>query len=61
MGIREHVLIRTVILSACISSIIRLVYSVRLTLTSDVTYAVDPVGMWGYAEPLDPNPLTNDS
>lgn len=34
-------------LFACISSIIRLVYSVRLTLTSDVTYTVDAVGMWG--------------
>ena len=28
-----------------------LVYRVRLTLTSDVTYAIDAVGMWAYVTP----------
>lgn len=32
--------------SACISSIIRLVYSVNLTHTHDITWAIAPVGMW---------------
>lgn len=36
--------------SACISSIIRLVYSVRLHLSKDPTWAIDPVCMWGFAE-----------
>ncbi|KAF2202989.1 integral membrane protein [Delitschia confertaspora ATCC 74209] len=31
---------------ACISSIIRLVYSIQLTNTKDVTWAISPVGMW---------------
>jgi hypothetical protein len=34
------------ILSACIASIIRLIYSVRLTKTEDITWAIAPVGMW---------------
>ena len=37
---------------ACSSSIIRLVYSVRLTQTDAVTYAVSPVGLWAYVLPL---------
>ncbi|KAF2256019.1 hypothetical protein BU26DRAFT_402691, partial [Trematosphaeria pertusa] len=35
---------------ACISSIIRLVYSVNLTHTHDITWAIAPVGMWALAE-----------
>lgn len=37
-------------LFACISSIIRLVYSVRLTLAEDSTWAVNAVVMWAFAE-----------
>lgn len=36
--------------SACISSIVRLVYSVRMTRTHDTTWVVDAVLMWGFAE-----------
>jgi len=36
--------------SACISSILRLVYSIRLTHTTDTTWAIDPVCMWAFAE-----------
>ncbi|KAF6236025.1 hypothetical protein HO173_005653 [Letharia columbiana] len=37
-------------LFACISSIIRLVYSVHLTLATDRTRAMEPVFMWAFAE-----------
>jgi hypothetical protein len=32
--------------SACIASIVRLIYSIRLTQTEDITWAIAPVGMW---------------
>jgi hypothetical protein len=31
---------------ACVASIVRLVYSIRLTQTIDETWAIDPVGIW---------------
>ena len=34
--------------SAVISSVMRLVYSIRLTRTTDFFWAINPVGMWGY-------------
>ncbi|KUI57687.1 hypothetical protein VP1G_05001 [Cytospora mali] len=37
-------------LLACIASIVRLVYSVRLTQTTDRTWAIDPVGIWAFVE-----------
>ena len=36
--------------SACISSILRLIYTVKLSHTQDVSYAIAPVGIWGQAE-----------
>ena len=36
--------------SACISSILRLIYTVKLSHTQDVSYAIAPVGMWAQAE-----------
>ncbi|KAF2011092.1 hypothetical protein BU24DRAFT_427301 [Aaosphaeria arxii CBS 175.79] len=37
-------------LFACIASILRLYYSVKLSQTHDITWAIAPVGMWSLAE-----------
>lgn len=45
-----EVLVLTSTTSACVCAVTRLVYSVELVYTEDVTYAVSPVGLWSIGE-----------